>query len=89
MSAEAAEVAITKTRARRSPAAHVQQARIKERVYLSLDLDAARRLGVHSVMEGRDKGEIVTELVRAHLRHWHVRRGQNGEIVEVETVTAA
>ncbi|MGD9617143.1 MAG: hypothetical protein AB7W06_17345 [Alphaproteobacteria bacterium] len=89
MPAEAVDVAITKTRARRSPSAHVQQARVKERVYLSLDIDAAQRLGLHALMTRRDKGDIVSELVRTHLRQWHARRGHVGEPGDAESVAVA
>lgn len=75
MSPEAVDLVLPRARTRRGAAAEVQRANIKTRVYLSLDLDAAQRLGIHAVMADRDKGEIVSELVRTHLRDWHVRRG--------------
>lgn len=45
----------------------------KTKVTLCLDAEAARRLGVFAVMVGRDRSDIVSELVRDHLKRFRVQ----------------
>jgi hypothetical protein len=89
MAGDAQEIPITRTRARRGTAVQMQRVAIKTRKYLSMDIDAAQRLGVHALMSGRNEGEIVTELVRAHLRDYHVRRGASRESGDESAEAAA
>ena len=66
-------------RVSRSPRKQVERS-VKVGLYLSLD--AARRLGVTATMEGRDRSQIVDELIRTHLRKCVVQvrpdRGSDG-----------
>jgi hypothetical protein len=63
----------------RTPRKQVERS-VKVGLYLSLD--AARRLDVTATMEGRDRSQIVDELIRAHLRKYVVQvrtdRGSDG-----------
>lgn len=86
MSTEAVDVALSRVRVRRSPAAHVQRAEEKERVYLSLNLAAASRLRTHAGEWRRDKGDIVSELINAHLREFVIHRRRKGENGEAATL---
>ena len=45
----------------------------KTRVTLVIDEDAARRLGIYSVMVGRDRSDIVSELIRDNLKRFRVQ----------------
>lgn len=44
--------------------------RVKIGVYISPE--SARRLGATSLMEGKDRSDLVDELIRLHLRRWVV-----------------
>lgn len=45
----------------------------RTKVGLLLSEESARKLGLHSVMEGRDRSDIVEQLIRDHLRGWVVQ----------------
>lgn len=44
---------------------------IKASLYLSAE--AAKRLGIHSTMEGKSQSAIVEALIQEHLRRWVVQ----------------
>jgi hypothetical protein len=44
------------------------------RLNLRVDVAAAKRLAIHSAMEGRNPGAVVSELIETHLKTWTVRR---------------
>jgi len=75
-----------KSRKRPSGKATARPVASKVKVTLCLDAEAARRLGVFAVMVGRDRSDVVSELVRDHLKRFRVQDlggCDNGMIGEV------
>jgi hypothetical protein len=64
---------VPKSRRRQVPRSPRNQVERSVKVGLYLSLDAARRLGVTATMEGRDRSQIVDELIRTHLRKYVVQ----------------
>ena len=75
------------TRPRRRPVSRSPkpQADRKIKVGLYISPESARRLGATALMEGKDRSDLVDELIRQHLRRWVVvdRGGAPGPTLPV------
>lgn len=67
--------AAPETKSRKRPAARATARPVasKTKVTLCLDADAATRLAVHAACLGVDRSELVTQLVRDHLKRFRVQ----------------
>ena len=76
------EEQVPKTRRRQVAKSTKKQVERPIKIGLYLSLDASRRLGVTSTMEGIDRSQIVDELIRTHLRKYvvQVRADRAGEL---------
>jgi hypothetical protein len=71
----AAESAVAEsTKPRRRPASRSTRPQVvsKVKVGLYISPESARRLGATALMEGKDRSDLVDELIRQHLRRWVV-----------------
>ena len=62
------------TRPRRRPVSRSTKPKVvsKVKVGLYISPESARRLGATALMEGKDRSDLVDELIRQHMRRWVV-----------------
>jgi hypothetical protein len=71
----AAESAVAEpTKPRRRPVSRSTKPQVASKVKVGLYIspESARRLGATALMEGKDRSDLVDELIRQHLRRWVV-----------------
>lgn len=69
---ESAVAESTKPRRRSVSRSTKPQVAPKIKVGLYISPESARRLGATALMEGKDRSDLVDELIRQHLRRWVV-----------------
>lgn len=74
MSLAATPESAPKVRRRSSRRSNTPKAEPKTKIGLCITADAARRLAVHAAMEGRDRSEIVEQLISEYLKTYRVQR---------------
>ena len=72
VAADSAVAEPTKTRRRPVSRSTRTQVVSKVKVGLYISPESARRLGATALMEGKDRSDLVDELIRQHLRRWVV-----------------
>jgi hypothetical protein len=75
------------TKPRRRPVSRSTKPQVASKVKVGLYIspESARRLGATALMEGKDRSDLVDELIRQHLRRWVVvdRGGAPGPTLPV------